>query len=80
MEKLFTVELDQQDKTLEMHLNKVGVEYLKSILEKLILNDQDSHIHLMSPEWGGDELSTDQQNLGDNIMLLHQLKVVYWKE
>lgn len=80
MEKIFTVELDQQSETIELHLNKTGAECLKSILEKLIHYNQDEHVHLMSSDWGGNELSTIQQNLSEEIKLLHQLKITYWKE
>lgn len=80
MEKIFTIEFDKQDETIELHLNKVGAEYLKGVLDKLIYNNQNDHIHLMTPEWGGGELSADQQNLGDDIKLMHQLKIMYWKE
>lgn len=80
MEKIFTVELDQQGEAIELHINKTGAEYLKNILEMLISNNQDNHLHLMTPDWGGNELSSGQQNLDKDIKLIHQLKVMYWKE
>ena len=80
MEKILTLELDQQGELIELHLNKAGAEYLKNILVKLIKNNQNEHLHLMTPDWGGDGLSTDQQNLGKDIKLIHQLRVSYWKE
>ena len=80
MKKIFTLELDQQDETIEMHLNKAGAEYLRNLLDKLISNNQKEHLHLMTPDWGGDELSNDQQNLSPDINLLHQLKIMYWNE
>lgn len=80
MEKVLTLELDQQGELIELHLNKAGAEYLKNVLVKLIENNQDEHLHLMTPDWGGDELSTEQQNLGEDMKLMHQLKIMYWKE
>lgn len=80
MEKLFTIELDQQGETIELHLNREGAEYLRNILDRLISNNKNEDLHLMTPDWGGDELSSNQQNLGADIELLHQLKIVYWSE
>ncbi|MCD8042185.1 MAG: immunity protein 32 [Tannerellaceae bacterium] len=79
MKKVITIELDQQGETIELHLNKEGAEYLKNILNRLISNNQNDHLHLMTPDWGGNELTTDQQNLSATVKLLHQLKIVYWK-
>jgi len=78
MEKVFTLELDQRDGILELHLNKTGAENLRNILDKLISTNEDQHLHLMSPEWGGNELSSIQQNTSTTITLLHQLKIMYW--
>lgn len=80
MNRLLTLELNKQDESIEIHLNERGAEYLKSILDNLISHKQDEHIHLMTPNWGGKELSNDQQNLNDNIELLHHLKIMYWKD
>lgn len=80
MEKIFTIELDQQGEMIELHLNKAGAEYLRNILDRLISNNKSEHLHLMTPDWGGDELSSNQQNLSANIELLHQLKIMYWDE
>lgn len=80
MEKLFTIELDQQGETIELHLNREGAEYLRNILDRLISNNKNEDLHLMTPAWGGDELSSNQQNLSADVELLHQLKIVYWSE
>lgn len=80
MEKVFTIELDQQGETVELHLNKKGAEFLRGVLNKLIENKVNEHEHLMSPDWGGDELSSEKQNLSDDIKLIHQLKILYSKE
>jgi hypothetical protein len=80
MEKVFTIEFDQQGETVELHLNKKGAEFLRDVLNKLIENDIVSDHQFMSPDWGGDELSTDKQNLNEDIKLIHQLKILYLKE
>lgn len=80
MEKVFTIELNQQGETVELHLNKAGAEHLRNVLDRLISNNRNEHLHLMTPDWGGDELSSNQQNIGADVELLHQLKIVYWSE
>ena len=37
------------------------------------------HFHLMTKDWGGEELTTEKQNQSEEIELLHQLKIMYWK-
>jgi len=80
MEKIFTIELDKEEEAIELHLNKTGAEYLRNILDRLISNNKNEHLHLMSSDWGGDELSSNQQNLNADVELLHQLKIMYWSE
>lgn len=77
MEKVITIELDQQGERVELHLNKKGAEFLRDVLTKLIENNTDCDHHFMTPDWGGDELSSDQQNLDDDIKLIHHLKILY---
>ena len=80
MEKVFTIEFDQKGETIEFLFNKAGAEYLRNILDRLISNNQNEHFHLMTPNWGGNELSTNQQNLSADIKLINHLKIVYWNE
>jgi hypothetical protein len=80
MERVLTIELDQLGEMVELHLNKAGAEYLKNILDRLISNNQNEHLHLMTPDWGGSELSSNQQNLSADVELLHQLKIMYWNK
>ena len=77
MEKLFTIEFDSRGETVEMHLNKTGALFLKSVLTKLIEKNVDEHEHFMSLDWGGEELSSEKQNLNGDIQLIHQLKILY---
>jgi hypothetical protein len=80
MKKLFTIEIDRQGELIEMHLNKEGAVYLRDVLNRLIEINANDHLHLMTPDWGGNELSSDQQNLDSVIKIMHQLKIIYWKE
>lgn len=80
MKKLLTLEFDFEQELIELHLNRERAEYLKNILEKLILEKDNKDIHLMTPDWGGNELSNDPQNENENIKLIHHLKLIYWKK
>ena len=81
MEKIFTLELDKNDlDSIELHLNKKGAELLKSVLDRLILANDNDHLHLMSADWGGNELSSDLQSQNPDIQLIHHVRIMYWKE
>jgi Immunity protein 32 len=80
MEKILTIEYDQQGEAVEMHINKEGAEILRGILNILLENDSFSDHHFMSPDWGGDELSSEKQNLSDDIKLIHHLKILFYNE
>ena len=51
---MISVELNQRLDAIELHLDKAGIESL--ILRLVNLRSVDSHIHLMTPAWGGSEL------------------------
>ncbi len=80
MQKILTLEFDQQKELIELHLNKKGAEFLRSVITELIDNDTVSDHHFMSSDWGGNELNSDQQNLSDGMKLIHHLKILYWKD
>lgn len=79
MERIFTVELNEKKELVEIHLNKEGASYLKDRLRQLIEADENSDDHLMTPDWGGGELTSAQQNTSENVKLVHHLKLLYWK-
>jgi hypothetical protein len=80
MEKILTLEFDEKDEVIELHLNKKGAEFLLAIINSLISQDSNDHSHLMTSNWGGDELSSVKQNLGNDVKLLNHLKVIYWND
>lgn len=80
MEKVFTIEFDTKIERVQLHLNKKGAEFLRNFLSKLIENNTNSDYHFMSPDWGGDELGSDLQDIGDGIKVVHQLKILYSNE
>lgn len=78
MKKILTLELDQQNEILELHINKLGAEYLINLLSQLEKNNVDCDKHLLTSYWGGKELSSEKQNLKEEIQLLNHLKIMYW--
>lgn len=77
--KIFTVELDKEDESVALHLDKNGAEYLRDLLNRLIESDTECHLHLMTEEWGGNELTSEKQNQSAEVGLINQLKMMYWK-
>jgi len=44
----------------------------------LLKQPAQNHLHLMTPEWGGEELSAEKQQLSEQYKLIHHLKILYW--
>lgn len=71
-DKLISVEYAEKDEKVELFLNRRGAEDLIQRLQE-ILEGPVEHYHWMSKDWGGEELSNDQQGL--NNKLIHHLQV-----
>ncbi len=59
--KLLTFEMDPQGDRLEIHVNQEGLNDFIRHLEDL-KNPHNDPIHLMTPDWGGRELSKEKQD------------------
>ncbi len=75
---LLTFELGPDGKELEIHCDQRGLGALIRILSRLAQAKGQSHDHLMTPAWGGVELSEEQQ--GEANRLLHKVTVRLWDE
>jgi hypothetical protein len=75
---LLTFELGPDGEELEIHCDRRGLNELIRILERLVLAKGQSHDHLMTPAWGGTELSEEMQNEANR--LLHKVTVRLWDE
>ncbi len=64
---MITAELNEKLDAIELHLDTAGIESLIAQLEDL--KAYDSHIHLMTPAWGGEELS--EASHGSNRLMNH---------
>ena len=75
--KHLSFEWDENGERLEIHGDREGLEVLVADLQLLLAKDENDHIHLMTPEWGGEELSSEQQNPG--AKLINHVKILRWK-
>ena len=76
---LLTFELSPQKDELHICTDVAGLDYLVNELSKLLdwaKTGKTEHIHLMTEEWGGYELSSSPQ-VG---YLLNHVKVYCWNE
>ena len=76
-ERLLTFEYETDH--IEIHGNEAGLRDLIAKLQHLIDGtkaEHFDHIHLMTPEWGGSELSSEVQGKGS---LINQVTVHCWK-
>lgn len=72
---MLTFELSSDDERLEIHATYEGLNYLKNQIEYLLQNKND-HIHLMTPGWGGNELTEEVQ--GEGNKLINHVKLFIW--
>lgn len=70
---MITVELSDDIEQLHIHLDDQGRKKLLKILNDLKPLD---HEHLMTPNWGGNELSDEQQ--GERCILLNAMTIHLW--
>ena len=74
---LLTFELDSHKtaNTIDIHLDDKGLELLLDSLLSL-QNKKNNHLHFVSIEWGGNELSDKVQKEG--CELIHKVTVHKW--
>ncbi|PIE90999.1 MAG: methylhydantoinase [Acidobacteria bacterium] len=76
---MWTFELDPgKNGYLEIHLNKQGISEFIETLENLLTEKGNEHYHLMTPDWGGDELTLEKQ-CEENSLIQH-VKIYKWEE
>ena len=76
---LLTFELNKQKDTLDIHTDSNGLENIIDELTKLLKSAEkgtNEHIHLMTEEWAGYELSSESQ--GGEI--LNQVTIYCWND
>ena len=74
-DKILTFELTSDKEQLEIHGNRMGIQELINLLSRVV--DTSSHDHLMTPSWGGNELTEEKQ--GESNNLINKVTVHIWK-
>lgn len=65
-DRLLSFELSPDGTTLDIHGNADGLSVLQNAISRAI--EQNSHEHLMSPSWAGDELTEEPQGQGTTVL------------
>ncbi|MBA4019028.1 MAG: methylhydantoinase [Pirellula sp.] len=77
---MLTFEYRDDEKTLFVHGDIAGLRSLAEYIQRLIAQTPDGtfdHSHLMTPEWGGEELTSTPQD--PTAGLIHHVKLYCWK-
>jgi hypothetical protein len=74
--KLLTFEWNEKQEILEIHGTADGLKSLVEIINKLIASRENEHEHMMSVQWGGQELSNDPMNPENRI--INHVKINKW--
>lgn len=74
--RLLSVEFDPRGEKVEIHANHEGLDYLIKRLQSLKESPEPNHLHLMTLDWGGDELSNEQ--VGEGTDRITHVKVFLW--
>ena len=72
-----TFEVSKDQDEVIVHADERGLRFLAQVASRLadtIANGECDHTHLMTEEWGGDELSAERQ--GTDSTLVHHVKVI----
>jgi hypothetical protein len=75
---LLSFELNEDKDQLQIHADENGLRLFIKQLGNLLTQTKDGHFnhdHLMTPEWGGVELSSESQG----GIILNHVKVYCWK-
>jgi hypothetical protein len=75
-DKLLSVECSESREVVEIHLNRRGLESLIEVLSALRDACPPDHVHLMSAEWGGGELTGGPENAA--FAAAKHLKICVW--
>ena len=74
--KTLTFEISSDGQELEIHGDREGLTELIEIIGRVLRTQQ--HDHLMTPEWGGTELTQEPQ--GVHNRLVNKVSVYVWDE
>jgi len=78
---LLTFEVEPEGDVVEVHTDANGLEHLISQLLSLrekVRQGEKGLLHLMTDDWGGEELSNQLQGKGAGVTLVHHVKIHGW--
>ena len=73
---ILTFEWDKENQVLEIHGNTEGLNLLKDKIDLLLKKKESDHTHLMSIEWGGDEITKIKQSPTNEM--INSVKIFKW--
>ncbi len=73
---VLTFELDPKTRELEIHANIDGLKILREKIDMLIRANSPDHTHLMSQNWGGEEITNQKQS--DANEMIKSVKIFKW--
>ena len=74
-DKVLTFELNPDDDEIDIHGNEQGfLEFIEAI-NRVLSSSQ--HDHLMTPDWGGSELTNEKQS--ETSKLINKVTIHFWK-
>jgi len=78
--KLLTFEISPDGDCVDIHMDQRGLNDLIYYLEKLKKNSggRQAHDHLMTPAWGGNELTEEKQGHGSK--LVNKVTIRLWPQ
>jgi len=80
---MITAETEKGGDVVHVHVDVAGIDCLikdLSLLKSKIEAGERDHLHLMTEEWGGHELSTQPQDLSGKTILVHHVKIHGWTD
>lgn len=75
-ERMLTFECDTDREVVQVHVNREGLDYLIAVLARLRDLPTPEHVHLMTLDWGGGELSSEKQS--PESSLIKHVKLCKW--
>ena len=79
MAKLLSFILDDGE-IIDILVNKEGAEFLIDKLQRRIDCGKTEHDHLFTPEWGGEELTSNNLNLDEKSKLINLVNIRYFDD
>ena len=74
---MLTFELSENAESVYVHFDKNGLLFLKNLLQELESKNENDHVHLLTPSWGGHDLTEEKQS--NSSKLINDVKIHFWQ-